>query len=106
MRKRAKERRRRREEGGGRAREACGARGEEEGGGEGEREREKGVQSSISLYPQIGPLDACINPPPFVCAARSFKGGFNKRIRTDHAESVDVGMTVDLMGCWLNMLTS
>ncbi len=77
MRKRAKERRRRREEGGGRAREACGARGEEEGGGEGEREREKGVQSSISLYPQIGPLDACIKtPPPFVCAARSFKGGF------------------------------
>ena len=83
MRKRAKERRRRREEGGGRAREACGARGEEEGGGEGEREREKGVQSSISLYPQIGPLDACIKTPPSSVPRGLLRGGFNKRIRTD-----------------------
>ena len=61
MRKKEKERRGRREEGGGGAREACGAKEEEEGGGEGGREREKGVQSSISLYPQICPLVAPIN---------------------------------------------
>ena len=67
MRKRAKERRRRLEEGGGGAREACGARGEEEGGGEGEREREKGVQSSISLYPQIGPSSRVLKPPLRLC---------------------------------------